>query len=421
MGELVLLCGRDPFAYKGGSESFERAVGLLARDLGLRAHFFAVSNRTRVTEHEEGTLHLVRSAPGMARAFNAALHRPALQRALTGFLARRPGPHVIHAFGAWGEIGHRARDALRARGVAVELVTTAWMAIEHETLAKLDDAEAARFGPVELLHRFELWLTRWWSGPYEARGYRASRHVLVNYESVRGFLRDYYGDGIAVRRITYTPPTAWDALPPRVRAEPPLILTMSRHDGRKGLDVLIAALARLRDRGVAFRACLPGGGVLLGAHREQVRRLGLEDRVELPGRVPAVMPYLRRADVFVLPSTQEGSGSVAVLEALQAGCAIVSTDVDGMPEDLTDERDALLVAPSDPVALAEALERLLADPALRERLGTAARATYEARFSPEAAAADLGAVYAELGLPARAIAAATRATSAAVTDGPDGR
>ncbi len=421
MGELVLLCGRDPFAYKGGSESFERAVGLLARDLGLHAHFFAVSNRTEVVEHEEGSLHLVRSVPGMARAFNAVLHRPALQRGIVGFLAGRPGPHVIHAFGAWGEIGRAIRDTLRARGVAVELITTAWMAIEHETQAKLDDSQAARVGPVSLLHRFELWLTRWWSGPYEHRGYRASHCVLVNYESVRGFLHEYYGDDMTIRRIAYTPPTGWDALPPRTSAEPPLVLTVSRHDGRKGLDVLIDALALLRDRGVAFRACLPGGGVLLGAHRAQVRRLDLEDRVELPGRVPEVMPYLRRADVFVLPSTQEGSGSVSVLEALQAGCAIVSTDVDGLPEDLTDEQDALLVAPSDPAVLAAALERLIGDRGLRERLGAAARATYEARFSPAVAAADLGAVYAELGLPARAIASATRATSASVTDGPDGR
>lgn len=419
MGELVLLCGRDPFAYKGGSESYERAVGLLARDLGLHAHFFAVSNRTTVVEHPEGTLHLVRSLPGMPRVFNAVLHRPALHRALVGFLARRSGPHVIHAFGGWSEIGRGVRDALRGRGVEVEMVATAWMAIEHETQAKLDDAQTS--GSLGLWLRFETWLARHWSGPFEHCGYRACRYVLVNYESVRGFLQDHYTDDMAIRRITYTPPTAWDEIGPRRRADPPLVLSISRHDGRKGLDGLLDALALLRDRGVPFRARLTGGGILLGAHRAQARRLGLEDRVEFPGRVPEVMPHYREADVYVLPSTQEGSGSVSVLEALQAGCAIVSTDVDGMPEDLTHERDALLVPPSDAGALADALQRLLVDPGLRERLGAAGRATYEERFSPAAAAADLGAVYAELGLPARVTASATRATSASVSDGPDGR
>ena len=87
--------------------------------------------------------------------------------------------------------------------------------------------------------------------------------------------------------------------------------------------------------------------------------------------------------------------------------AIVSTNVDGMPEDLSDGENALLVAPGDVAALAGALERLL-DEAYRARLGQAGRERYETRFSPEAAARDLGELYAELGLsPARRMALAT--------------
>jgi glycosyltransferase involved in cell wall biosynthesis len=238
----------------------------------------------------------------------------------------------------------------------------------------------------------------------ERETYRRCRVVLVNYESVRRILDEAYA-GLEIRRVTYSPGTAFeppapDPGPPAVPGDPdaPLILSISRHDGRKGLDVLLHALARLRDRGIAFRACLTSSGGLLEAHRELAAQLGLGERVSFPGRVASQLDYLRHCDIFALPSREEGSGSVSVLEALQAGAAIVSSDVDGMPEDLTHEHDALLVPPGDADALADALARLLADPQLRERLGAAGRVTYEERFTPERTARDLAAIYTELGL-----------------------
>jgi glycosyltransferase involved in cell wall biosynthesis len=112
------------------------------------------------------------------------------------------------------------------------------------------------------------------------------------------------------------------------------------------------------------------------------------------------MPFLLEADIYVLPSLQEGSGSVALLEALQAGAAIIASEVDGIPEDIRHEHDALIVPPGDPVALEAAIVRLLGDPALRARLGAAARRTYEARFALPVMGRELSSLYAELGLPA---------------------
>ena len=184
-------------------------------------------------------------------------------------------------------------------------------------------------------------------------------------------------------------------------------MAVSRHDARKGLDVLIHALAGLRDAGVGFRACLVGTGVLLHAHRGLVERLRLGDRVALPGRVPEVMPYLRHSDIYVLPSTEEGSGSVATLEALQAGdCGrLVGRRRDGRGPDR--RVDALLVAPGSAADLQRVLAMLVGDEALRRRLGSAGRALYERRFAPAAAVAELAALYTELG-PAAHLSAADR-------------
>lgn len=85
------------------------------------------------------------------------------------------------------------------------------------------------------------------------------------------------------------------------------------------------------------------------------------------------------------------------LEAMQAGAAIVASNVDGIPEDCSDGESTLLVPPGDANALSRALERVLGDAELRRRLGRAARAGFAARFSPDAFAGAIGAVYAELG------------------------
>jgi glycosyltransferase involved in cell wall biosynthesis len=167
---------------------------------------------------------------------------------------------------------------------------------------------------------------------------------------------------------------------------------------RKGVDVLIRALARVRDDGHAFHAALVGKGDLLESHRALVRELGLADRVALPGRVREITPYLRHADIFSLPSIAEGSGSMSVLEALQYGLPVVSSAVDGMTEDLTDDVDGLLVKTASVEELHRALTRLITEPALSERLGRAGNELYERRFSADATSTALNDFYAGLGL-----------------------
>ena len=118
------------------------------------------------------------------------------------------------------------------------------------------------------------------------------------------------------------------------------------------------------------------------------------------GFVPDPYPFLRQADIFVLPSLEEGSGSLALIEALQAGVAVVASNIDGIPEDVVDGESALLVTPGDEAELAGATSRLIVDPALRQRLARSARATFEARFSAATFVDALRKTYADLGFGA---------------------
>ena len=404
MGELILLSGRDPLRTAGGTESYAIGHAAAARLAGYAPHLFALGPRTETFETDFATYHRLRTPVRPVRGISSPLQRPWLLPAVVRFLRDRPGPHVIHAYGAWGALGARAAAALGRRGVEAVPVTTFFTTIEHETAAKLDSSVVAASAWLRLAYRAELAFGRAVAAPAERRALQASRVAIVNYDSVRRIVEGAYGRGAPVRHLPYAAGTAFSpddgaaeptGLPP---GDAPLIVSTSRHDGRKGLDVLIRALAGLRDGGVGFRACLCGTGILLEEHRRFAASLGLGERVTFPGRVPEVMPYLRACDVFVLPSLEEGSGAVSVLEALQAGRAIVASNVDGLPEDLTDGADALLAAPGDVAALRDALARLVGDAELRERLGAAARTTYEERFSPRVVADALRELYEGVGL-----------------------
>lgn len=174
-------------------------------------------------------------------------------------------------------------------------------------------------------------------------------------------------------------------------ADRPLVLTAARLSDQKGHAVLLQAAARLP--GAVF--ALAGEGPEERALRELAKALGVSERIRFLGRRDDVPALLAACDVFALPSLYEGS-SLAVLEAMAAGRAVVSSAIPGTEELIEDGRSGLLVPPRDPEALASALGRLLADERLRADLAAAARQRAEREFGSDAMAARVAAIYAEV-------------------------
>ncbi len=226
---------------------------------------------------------------------------------------------------------------------------------------------------------------------------------------MRTLLAKHHDVGHKVERIGYSAESAFlpesgIELPsttptPQPEDTRPLIIATTLQKSKKGVDKLLHALALLRQRGVGFRACVVGGGPLLAAHRAFARDLEIADHVDFTGLVPDVRPHLREADIFVLPSLREESGSLALLEAMQAGCAIVASGIDGILEDVKHGEDGLLVEPGDIAGLAATIDSLLKDQEYRARLSSAARSTFEQRFSADAHVRERGRIYHSLGVP----------------------
>jgi len=171
----------------------------------------------------------------------------------------------------------------------------------------------------------------------------------------------------------------------------PIILCPAGLRPVKGHKYLIEAFTILRERGVKLELWLAGQGKLRQELQEQIEALGLSDRVAFLGQ----LPHLELLDLYsqgkiaivVLPSLHEGI-PVSLIEAMAYSIPVVSTVVGGTPE-LLEGGAGLLVPPKDPVALADAIERLVKDPELRKRLREAGRKRVEDSFAVESVVTEL--------------------------------
>jgi colanic acid/amylovoran biosynthesis glycosyltransferase len=181
----------------------------------------------------------------------------------------------------------------------------------------------------------------------------------------------------------------------------------------KGQRHLIDAAALLVERGVDLEITFVGDGPDRADLEARVAELGLGTRVTFAGqrRRAEVLDRLAATDVLVAPSVPTAEGKreglpVVLIEALAAGVPAVASDLSGIPELVETDVTGILVPPGDAPAIADALERLALDPALRARLAAGGRARVAAEFDLDANARRLIERF-------RASAAAARATTTA--------
>jgi glycosyltransferase involved in cell wall biosynthesis len=241
--------------------------------------------------------------------------------------------------------------------------------------------------------RFVVTCNAWSARRLAALVPEARSRIVLNYHGIT--LERFAPDG--------TPP------PPLAPAGVFRIFSCGSLHPRKGFPVLLEACRRLRDRGRAFTCTILGEGPERSRLERLVAEHGLRSHVTLLGAQPhrEVLRHYREADLFVLACVTDYLGwreifsdpvlllevGLAIpfrpltdgipnvlVEAMAMRLPVVSTTVAGVPELIEDGRTGLLVPERDPGALAAAIERLMDDPALRDRLGGSARADVRERF-----------------------------------------
>ncbi|RLM30002.1 colanic acid biosynthesis glycosyltransferase WcaL [Brenneria salicis ATCC 15712 = DSM 30166] len=201
------------------------------------------------------------------------------------------------------------------------------------------------------------------------------------------YLREKYGasadrlvrlyNGVDLQQFPYSPPVA------NTRR----ILAVGRLVRKKGFDVLIKALALLKQRGLDFHCTLIGNGDLLAPLQQQIDTLKLHDHMTLAGAKPQpeVIAEMQQAAMLVVPSVISDDGDrdglpTVLLEAMALGTPVISTTVAGIPEVVINQKTGLCIPPHDPQALADAIASLLANDEQRISLSHNARALISAEY-----------------------------------------
>ena len=198
---------------------------------------------------------------------------------------------------------------------------------------------------------------------------------------------DWFRRWTRVKRLVVVPNAVRYSQDPSVEANEatatasqPFILAIGRFEKQKGFDLLLKAFHRSGLMRKGWSLAILGEGPERSALEQQAAELGIAPALTMPGFVD-VTPWLKQADLFVLSSRFEGFPNVLV-EAMQMRRACISFACPSGPRDLIENnRNGLLVPVEDVDGLSEALNRLAADPELRDRLGAEASRVSE-RFSP---------------------------------------
>lgn len=160
-----------------------------------------------------------------------------------------------------------------------------------------------------------------------------------------------------------------------------IIGCVARMARAKGVLFLLEAFVALASKYQNIHLVLVGEGDVSGELSRRINELGLQDRVRLTGYYNGdIHGLLMSLDIYVFPSLWEGF-PYSILEAMRAGCPIVTTNVGGIPEAIDNNEEGLLVTPGSCKELEIAIEKLALDEGLRVRLGNNARKKFDRSFS----------------------------------------
>jgi len=279
----------------------------------------------------------------------------------------------------------------------------------HDLWSTLLGVPAARLARVPVIISSRRYLTDLeWYTPLRNRVvrflYRLSTRVLVNSQAVREQLvtRDQVPqekvrvvyNAVDVKRFTGTPRKRNNLLPTIAERSRVIAVLANMYSRVKGHDCLISAARIVCESEPDVVFLLIGDGPERPRLEAQTRDAGLEKNVVFTGRRTDVPDLLACCDLSVLPSENEAFPN-ALLESMSSGLPVVATSAGGSKEIIENEVNGLLVQPGRPDALAAAVIRLLRDPRLAKRMGSAGQEDVRVRFSFDRLMAELEQLYKE--------------------------
>ncbi len=381
---VVIISGKNPLHKSGGYAQYSYSLSKILTSLGYKVNIYCLGRKNDLIQSDIGVIHIVRSRlislPLLRNNEMLGLFFMAPQLTLALKKDLHDASQLYWGIGPWTLAGTLLK--IISPGKKIELIADYFTSIKHEYKGALQGVNIADYGIIWKINLMIGYVTliQLYS-LLEKLLLSLSNKIVCHYSSTQLILKKEFN--LPDKKFTRLPYYIFSqnhSQKRKLHRRQPHVLLICRHDPRKGINYLLHAFAALNKKSLPYKALLVGTGKLLHKHQQLANKLHLTN-VAFAGFLPNIQNQLNQADVYVFPTFEEGSSAISLLEAMRYGLPIVSTDVDGIPEDLEDKKSALLVKPGNPQAIADAMETLLTRQTYALNLGNQAKKQFERKFN----------------------------------------
>ncbi len=397
---IFIISGKSPLGDPGGYPAYARILAVTLTSLGYPVYILAIGKKAGIEKKEYGEIHIFNTT--LLKLF-PFLHQLALaglpyysfifaQEIKKIIKDKKINRFIMWGMGPWAFPG--VYLTLFPSHAKMDMISSYFTSTRHEMKGAVDAIRIKDYGimpKIKYLIVYEI-VARIFN-IFEKLTLHFCNLVVIHYESSKKIIKE--GFQVPDEKIHMFP---WytETFKREGKRETkskkyphPLIVSICRQDPRKGINFIIHAIKILSKKYPTITCLIIGSGSFYTFNKKLAENLNITKNVHFLGFVPDIAPVLTEADITVVVPLRQGSSALTVIESMSYGKALVASDCDGIPEDITNNYSGLIVESGNEVALAKALEKLIEDPILRKRLGENAYHEYKNRFGFEKMKSDI--------------------------------
>lgn len=395
---IFLISGKSPVRNPGGYAAYAHNLAKVFVELGHPVYIVAQGPQSTVESTDLGEEHIISISAINKLSFLKSIELAALP-IFSPFFSKEVEKivkdknykdFIIWGMGPWSHAGVALKKKFGKRAKFISFYPTTFL---HEMKGSYDAIRVSDYGlKMKLKYFIVVQIVSRLYGLLESQTIKYSDLITLNYKYPESFLKKQFGIGPEkFRQMSYYVDVFKRKSPTKIPEielmevfnKYKTLIIVCRQDPRKGINFLLHAFKRVKQKEKNLKLVIVGSGTMLELNKAISQRLGITKDVVFTGFVADFEPLLRKADIFVFPAVEEGSGSLSVLEAMKFGKAIITTNCDGIPEDVINNESGFVVSKMDSNALADAIVKLISNKQLIQLFGKNAKKRYEEKYSLE--------------------------------------
>ncbi len=386
-----IISGKSPITSPGGLGAYSYNVAKIFSKMRYQVFIIGFSNKNETIDLGFATLIHFTNRLEKLFALGAIIIGNKFVHYMKSIIDKKnPEEVIVYSAGIWGIAGVKLKKIYKNLNLKITSLVGYFTTHKHEYRGHVIGTVVRDYGIGTYLFMKALYFFAvFFYSPIEKKMLNETDKIVVHYESTKKILIKEFKnlDINKIKKIPYfidiysrKSDNKFKNIKSAVNKKIN-VSVICRQDPRKSINTFLKAVKILFDKNYDFNCFIAGSGVFLKNNIKLSKKLKIYDKVKFLGFVESVEDVLNYTDIYVLPSVEEGSGAISLLEAMHKGVAIVTTLCDGIPENFINNKTALLVKMQDYNKMAEAIELLLTNSKKRKEIATNVKKDYIKRFS----------------------------------------